>query len=266
MVKKTIEQQFGAAMRYAEHLHGRGFQASLIRRLGLGSSNLSEIIHKDKGASEATRRLLHSAVAECVPDLSYVSYDCFLGLGQLILDGKPDDQALKMAQRASRVVVSELGSLHTGIAPIMGIGGISEPAPSIRGATEMLTRVPLISFVQAGDWSGVVDNFQPGDAEEWIPFPGHIGPHAFALRVNGPSMEPRFVEGDIIFVDPDREVESGDFIIAKNGADEATFKKFYRDGDRCFLVPLNEDWGKPMEMTGRDWKIVGRVMGKLDLF
>lgn len=199
------------------------------------------ILSLDRGAGKETAFALTKGLGYTYPQ--------FLRIGQLIMEGIPGEEALTRS-----------------MPPIIAEGDITMPIPGVEGAAEMLTRVPLISFVQAGDWSGVVDNFQPGDAEEWIPFPGHIGPHAFALRVNGPSMEPRFVEGDIIFVDPDREVESGDFIIAKNGADEATFKKFYRDGDRCFLVPLNEDWGKPMEMTGRDWKIVGRVMGKLDLF
>lgn len=199
------------------------------------------ILSLDRGAGKETAFALTKGLGYTYPQ--------FLRIGQLIMEGIPGEEALTRS-----------------MPPIIAEGDITMPIPGVEGAAEMLTRVPLISFVQAGDWSGVVDNFQPGDAEEWIPFPGHIGPHAFALRVNGPSMEPRFVEGDIIFVDPDREVESGDFIIAKNGADEATFKKFYRDGDRCFLVPLNDDWGKPMEMTGRDWKIVGRVMGKLDLF
>lgn len=199
------------------------------------------ILSLERGAGKETAFALTKGLGYTYPQ--------FLRIGQLIMEGIPGEEALTRS-----------------MPPIIAEGDITMPIPGVEGAAEMLTRVPLISFVQAGDWSGVVDNFQPGDAEEWIPFPGHIGPHAFALRVNGPSMEPRFVEGDIIFVDPDREVESGDFIIAKNGADEATFKKFYRDGDRCFLVPLNEDWGKPMEMTGRDWKIVGRVMGKLDLF
>ena len=197
------------------------------------------ILSLERGAGKETAFALTKGLGYTYPQ--------FLRIGQLIMEGIPGEEALTRS-----------------MPPIIAEGDITMPIPGVEGAAEMLTRVPLISFVQAGDWSGVVDNFQPGDAEEWIPFPGHIGPHAFALRVNGPSMEPRFVEGDIIFVDPDREVESGDFIIAKNGADEATFKKFYRDGDRCFLVPLNEDWGKPMEMTGRDWKIVGRVMGKLE--
>ena len=38
--------------------------------------------------------------------------------------------------------------------------------------------------------------------------------------------------------------------------------KYVKDGDRHFLVPLNAAWGGPMEMTGKEWHIVGRVMEK----
>jgi SOS-response transcriptional repressor LexA len=78
-----------------------------------------------------------------------------------------------------------------------------EPGPDIRGA------VPLISWVQAGDWSSIVDNFAPGDAEEWFPCPVSHGPRTYVLRVRGESMHnphvrPSFADGDLIFVDPDR--------------------------------------------------------------
>lgn len=246
-------------------------QKQLAAECGLSSSSIADYKTGRREGREDVRKKIAQALG--------LGYEDVLFLGQWILDGKNPDElwlnlkTLSTWQNAKNPISKSVGigwradkPANAPTPPITGRGRVTMPMPGVGGAAEMLTRVPLISFVQAGDWSSVVDNFQPGDAEEWIPFPGHIGPHAFALRVNGPSMEPKFVEGDIIFVDPDREAESGDFIIAKNGVDEATFKKFYRDGDRCFLVPLNEDWGKPMEMTGRDWEIVGRVMGKLDLF
>ncbi len=124
-------------------------------------------------------------------------------------------------------------------------------------------KIPLISFVQAGDWHDAVDNFHPGDAEEWVTASPNLGPRSFSLRVNGKSMEPEFREGEYINVDPDAQVNSGDYIIAKNGDEEATFKQYYKDGNRHLLVPLNKDWRKPIDMTGKDWHIVGRVMEKV---
>lgn len=60
-------------------------------------------------------------------------------------------------------------------------------------------------------------------------------------------MEPDFKEGDLLIVDPDEAPKAGDFVIAKNGSEEATFKKYrsrgeYDDGSPRFeLVPLNDD-------------------------
>ena len=120
------------------------------------------------------RRSAGSALQDNISWALGYSYDSIRHLGQLILEGMDADMALE-AMKAGNV------NLEGGI----GLGG----------AEKNLTWLPLISFVQAGGWCAVVDNLQPGDAEDWVPYPGRIGPHAFALRVNGPSMEPRF-EGE----------------------------------------------------------------------
>ncbi|MCZ4058067.1 S24 family peptidase [Pantoea sp. LMR881] len=39
-------------------------------------------------------------------------------------------------------------------------------------------------------------------------------------------MEPDFKEGDVIIVDPEIEPVPGEFVVAKNGEHEATFKKY----------------------------------------
>jgi len=118
------------------------------------------------------------------------------------------------------------------------------------------------AFVPAGSFSEAVE-FPPEDVDEWVECSTPVSAEAFALRVRGPSMEPEFRAGEIIVVDPNRQYESGDFVIAKNGDDEATFKRYHRDGDRHFLTPVNSDWGKPMDMTGKDWRVVGRVIEKM---
>ena len=101
----------------------------------------------------------------------------------------------------------------------------------------------------------------PGIADEWYATTATRSPHAFALVVHGDSMEPKFLEGEVIVVDPDKQRESGSYVIAKNG-DEATFKRLLRDGSSVFLVPLNERY-KPKDMTGISFKIVGVVVQKI---
>ncbi|MCI2809358.1 LexA family protein [Eoetvoesiella caeni] len=106
--------------------------------------------------------------------------------------------------------------------------------------------VPLISWVKAGDWCGVVDNFSPGDAEEWLPIPRAHGPNAYALRVRGVSMEPRYRDGSIIFVDPSKQADHGSNVVVRmDNEAEATFKQLVVEGDTKFLRALNPDWPGP---------------------
>jgi len=116
---------------------------------------------------------------------------------------------------------------------------------NVAPARDLQREVPLISWVQAGDWSHLEDNFQPGDAERWVATYANVSPHAFALRVMGDSMTnptgaPSFPEGTIIIVDPERSAEAGKFVVVRQNVDsECTFKQLVRDGGRHYLKPLN---------------------------
>jgi phage repressor protein C with HTH and peptisase S24 domain len=43
-------------------------------------------------------------------------------------------------------------------------------------------------------------------------FPG-LGPRAYALTVEGDSLSPRFVSGDVLVIDPDRIPKPGDMLV-----------------------------------------------------
>ena len=108
--------------------------------------------------------------------------------------------------------------------------------------------IPVISAIQAGMWCEIVDRFQPGDADEYLMTDLELSAHAFALTIRGNSMLPEFNPGDRVIIDPAVSPHPGDFVAAKNGDQEATFKK-YRPrgmdaaGNMVFeLVPLNEDY------------------------
>ncbi len=117
-------------------------------------------------------------------------------------------------------------------------------APADLGAL----RIPLISYVQAGVWTGVVDNYAPGDADEFLLTDLELSGSAFALEIKGDSMLPEFKPGDRVIIDPNVSPQPGDFVVAKNGEEEATFKKYRprginERGETVFeLVPLNEDY------------------------
>ncbi|CAN0621547.1 putative HTH-type transcriptional regulator [Burkholderia multivorans] len=118
----------------------------------------------------------------------------------------------------------------------------AEPAPM--GSR----RIPVINSIQAGQLTTVVDAFPPGMALEWIETDVDVSPGTFALVIGGKSMEPEFAEGDKVIIDPEIRPQPGDFVAAKNGEEEATFKKYRlrgvaESGAEIFeLVPLNPDF------------------------
>jgi SOS-response transcriptional repressor LexA len=126
-----------------------------------------------------------------------------------------------------------------------------EPANTSTGP-EIRGKVPIISWVQAGTFATVVDNFQPGQADEWAETTVPIHQHTYALRVRGDSMtnpngEPTFPDGQVIIVEPDA-IDTPDklvgslVIVRRAGDDEATFKKLVKDGGRFYLRPLNPQY------------------------
>ena len=89
------------------------------------------------------------------------------------------------------------------------------------------------------------------------------GGEFFALCIKGRSMEPRMYEGDTVIVRRQSSVENGEIAIVRVGEDEATCKKFYRNGNGISLVSINPDY-EPMfysEAALNDVKI--EILGKV---
>ena len=95
--------------------------------------------------------------------------------------------------------------------------------------------------------------FLAGDAEEWLLTSTKVSGHAFALKIKGDSMyradnPESFKEGDVVLIDPDVQPKPGGFVAARNGKQEATFKRYRPRGlnekgvDYFELVPLNENY------------------------
>lgn len=104
---------------------------------------------------------------------------------------------------------------------------------------------PLFTKVQAGAFSTEFNSYSQKDAVSWIPTAKKASERAFWLEVEGQSMtappggKPSFPEGMLILVDPEEEVEFGDFCVARLLNDEFTFKRLIRDGGIEYLEPLN---------------------------
>lgn len=136
----------------------------------------------------------------------------------------------------------------------------TEPGPPLRG------KVPLISWVQAGDWCHAADPHLPGHADRWMDCPVSHSSSTFALRVRGDSMTAphgsgrSYPEGCFIFVDPEKRTPiNGDRVVAcLSGTDEVTFKIYKNEDGRQWLQPLNPSH----EPIREKFHIIGTVLGK----
>ena len=185
-------------------------QAELAKRGKLSQTTISDI---ERGRNDASREIVELAVAlQCSPE--------WLKTGQGPMEG--------IAQVRSSVI-------H------LGPSAVPVQRPSGQP-------VPLLATVPAGNWREVVDAYAMGGADSYVMALEDVGAHGFALRVEGNSMEPEFHAGEVIFINPDRQPNPGDFVVARNHKLECTLKKYRprglnERGEEYFeLVPLNEDY------------------------
>lgn len=125
-----------------------------------------------------------------------------------------------------------------------------------------LKRVPVISFVQASSWAEAVDSYEPGDGQDFLLIEHEGGEMVFSVIVNGDCMEEEFRQGDKILVDPEKEVQSGDYALIKDLiSDEVTFKKvILTEKGGAILQPLNPKYQPIILDSKRKYKIIGKVI------
>ncbi len=106
-------------------------------------------------------------------------------------------------------------------------------------------QVPVINRVQAGYPRDFDDMDYPvGIADDYIRCPDVHDPNAFAVRVVGDSMEPRFRENDIVVFSPASEVKNGDDCFVRfSMPHETTFKRvFFEKNKNVRLQPINQKY------------------------
>jgi repressor LexA len=115
--------------------------------------------------------------------------------------------------------------------------------------------VPIVGRVAAGEPILASEN-----VEGTLPVPREVVKEdtCFALRVNGKSMiEAGIFEGDLVIVRSQNYADTGDIVVALLD-EEATVKRFFRDGNRIRLQPENSVMA-PIIVD--DAQILGKVVG-----
>jgi len=127
------------------------------------------------------------------------------------------------------------------------------PGPTLKAA------VPLISWVQAGAWSDISE-IKAYDAERYL-CPVKCSDLTFVLKVQGVSMEPKFFDGDLIFVDPEAECIHGSYVVARLDDDnQATFKQLIIESGHKFLKAANPNWPEQLIPINGNCTLVGKVI------
>lgn len=105
--------------------------------------------------------------------------------------------------------------------------------------------VPIINKVAAGYPTDFNDlDYPVGVADDYVRCPDLHDPNAFAVRVIGDSMEPKFTEGDIVIFSPAVDVKNGnDCFVRFSNPHETTFKRvFFEKKDKIRLQPRNDKY------------------------
>lgn len=105
--------------------------------------------------------------------------------------------------------------------------------------------VPVINKLSAGypvDFDDM--DYPTGVADDYVRCPDLHDPHAFAVRVVGDSMEPKFCHGDIVIFSPSVEITNGDDCFIRFAMPhETTFKRVFFEADNNVrLQPRNENY------------------------
>ena len=110
-------------------------------------------------------------------------------------------------------------------------------------------KIPVIGTVAAGIPIEAIENII--DYEE-IPKEMAQSSEYFALKIKGDSMAPRILNGDVVIVKKQSDVDSGDIAIVLINGDEATVKCLKKQDDGIILTAYNIDVWEPKYYSRKD--------------
>ena len=123
-------------------------------------------------------------------------------------------------------------------------------------------RIPVLGNIQAGipieaiqdilDWEEI--------PEDWVKH----GEEYIALQIRGNSMAPKLLEGDVVILRRQDDVESGDIAAVLVNGNDATIKKVKKDLTGITLIPFNAGDYDPLTYSNQQIQDLPiRVIGKL---
>lgn len=134
-------------------------------------------------------------------------------------------------------------------------GSNVEPAPELRRSR----RVPVTGSVKGGDDGHLVQDCVPdGWVEYWTG-----DPQAYALRIKGDSMHPRYRAGEFVVVTPSIEAQPGRDVVVRLTSGKCLLKQLnWLRADEVQLLSINNGYG-PMTIPRDEIESICRVAGSV---
>ena len=119
--------------------------------------------------------------------------------------------------------------------------------------------LPLVGRIAAGSPLEAIEDRETISLADFA-----RGKKTFVLLVKGDSMhEDHILDGDFVVVEQTQVANTGEIVVALVRDEEATLKRFYREGaGKIRLQPANSKMA-PIVVPANDVKIQGRVIGVL---
>ena len=134
------------------------------------------------------------------------------------------------------------------------------PKGRLKQAMSVNTSVvlPVLGRIAAGQPIEAIQNPETISLADFV-----RSKEVFVLEVRGESMQDEHIlDGDYVLVEKSQVAHNGDIVVAIIGKDDATLKRFYREGDNIRLQPSNMNM-KPIIVPAATVEIQGRVIGVL---
>lgn len=135
------------------------------------------------------------------------------------------------------------------------------PLSTLHTTTHHWIRLPLLTLDQITDWLTQGSSL---NLTKFVSTDSLVSKNSYAIQLSDSTMQPRFVEGTLLIIDPKYSPENQDFIVAQiYHQKKSTFKQFLIDGESHYLKPLNPDF-PIIKMTPNDRILGTMVQARID--
>ena len=125
------------------------------------------------------------------------------------------------------------GAVHRDKAKARAVAVLYDPDEEDRAEA-----VPVLGTIAAGRPIEAIEDREEIELRDLIPTDGDC----YLLRVRGQSMiEDHIADGDLVIVERRETAHNGEIVVAIIDDEEATLKRFYREGRRIRLQPANSE-------------------------